>query len=71
MIIKIKCISAKERFFTQGKEYVISENNGIFYIRNDDNQIIEAQINLYLLLENLNDYWRSEFKFITFKEGKQ
>ena len=72
----MKCVSTnpQEPFFTEGKEYQIFHNNSIHYfIKDDDGKIVADGETRADLLNNLNNYWYSQysqFELIEIEEPK-
>lgn len=76
MKYRMKCVSTnpQEPFFTEGKEYQIFHNNSIHYfIKDDDGKIVADGETRADLLNNLNNYWYSQysqFELIEIEEPK-
>lgn len=60
-----------EPFFTLDKEYQIAHNNTLgYFIKDDNNEIVGDGKTREELLNNLNEYWYSQFELIEIKEPK-
>lgn len=61
-----------EPFFTEGKEYQISHNNRLgYFIKDDNNEIVGDGKTREELLNNLNEYWYSQFELIVIDGDKE
>lgn len=71
MKYKIKCTKQTvEPFFTEGKEYMIGHNDNGYYIKDDEGATVEYGNTRKDLLNNLNEYWYSQFELIKIEEPK-
>lgn len=61
-----------EPFFTLDKEYQIAHNNTLgYFIKDDNNEIVGDGKTREELLNNLNDYWYSQFELIVIDGDKE
>lgn len=61
-----------EPFFTEDKEYLIAHNNNIgYFIKDDNNEIVGDGKTREELLNNLNEYWYSQFELIVIDGDKE
>lgn len=61
-----------EPFFTLDKEYQIAHNNTLgYFIKDDNNEIVGDGKTREELLNNLNEYWYSQFELIVIDEDKE
>lgn len=71
MKYRMKCVitNPQEPFFTEGKEYQIFHNKTIgYFIKDDDGTTSESGKTRGKLLNNLNDYYYSQFELIKIEE---
>nr|DAH79953.1 MAG TPA: hypothetical protein [Caudoviricetes sp.] len=73
MKYRMKCTKQTvEPFFTEGKEYFIAHNNNIgYFIKDDNNEIVGDGKTREELLNNLNEYWDSQFELIVIDGDKE
>lgn len=73
MKYKIKCVKQTvEPFFTLDKEYQIAHNNTLgYFIKDDNNEIVGDGKTREELLNNLNEYWYSQFELIVIDGDKE
>lgn len=69
----IKCTKQTvEPFFTLDKEYQIAHNNTLgYFIKDDNNEIVGDGKTREELLNNLNEYWYSQFELIVIDGDKE
>lgn len=69
----MKCIKQTvEPFFTLDKEYQIAHNNTLgYFIKDDNNEIVGDGKTREELLNNLNEYWYSQFELIVIDGDKE
>ena len=61
-----------EPFFTLDKEYQIAHNNTLgYFIKDDNNEIVGDGKTREELLNNLNEYWYSQFELIVIDGDKE
>ncbi|WPH57054.1 hypothetical protein [Enterococcus phage G01] len=61
-----------EPFFTLDKEYQITHNNTVgYFIKDDNNEIVGDGKTREELMNNLNEYWYSQFELIVIDEDKE
>ena len=61
-----------EPFFTLDKEYPIAHNNTLgYFIKDDNNEIVGDGKTREELLNNLNEYWYSQFELIVIDGDKE
>lgn len=61
-----------EPFFTLDKEYQIAHNNTVgYFIKDDNNEIVGDGKTREELLNNLNEYWYSQFELIVIDGDKE
>lgn len=61
-----------EPFFTLDKEYQIAHNNALgYFIKDDNNEIVGDGKTREELLNNLNEYWYSQFELIVIDGDKE
>lgn len=61
-----------EPFFTLDKEYQIAHNNTLgYFIKDDNNEIVGDGKTREELMNNLNEYWYSQFELIVIDEDKE
>lgn len=61
-----------EPFFTLDKEYQIAHNNRLgYFIKDDNNEIVGDGKTREELLNNLNEYWYSQFELIVIDGDKE
>lgn len=70
---KMKCTKQTvEPFFTLDKEYQIAHNNTLgYFIKDDNNEIVGDGKTREELLNNLNEYWYSQFELIVIDGDKE
>lgn len=73
MKYRMKCTKQTvEPFFTEDKEYLIAHNNNIgYFIKDDNNEIVGDGKTREELLNNLNEYWYSQFELIVIDGDKE
>lgn len=73
MKYKMKCTKQTvEPFFTLDKEYQIAHNNTLgYFIKDDNNEIVGDGKTREELLNNLNEYWYSQFELIVIDGDKE
>lgn len=71
MTYRMKCTHLEDHNFTKGKEYMIGHNNIIgYFIKDDDGKTVADGKTRGELLNNLNEYWDSQFELIDSEEPK-
>ncbi|QBZ69360.1 hypothetical protein [Enterococcus phage vB_EfaS_Ef6.4] len=73
MKYRMKCTKQTvEPFFTLDKEYQIAHNNTLgYFIKDDNNEIVGDGKTREELLNNLNEYWYSQFELIVIDGDKE